>query len=98
VVHTAQLNGKLKIGFEGSLQNELTSAVPATVSGRCVFIRKYASAFITATEALRLWEGNEGRSTSPDTGQHSDSPKGASYCHYQRGSWCRHLCYEIQLK
>jgi hypothetical protein len=48
----------------------LTSAAPATVSGRYVFLNsKNAPAFIYTTETLEFWEGDEGSSISPDTGQ-----------------------------
>jgi len=63
VVHIVQFNGKQ----EGKRVNvDLTCAAPATVSGRISRFRPHHSHWVPWTSA---WEGDEGCSTSPDTGQ-----------------------------
>jgi hypothetical protein len=72
-VHGPQFNGKQ----EGqAITADLTCAAPATVSRR-VFIRvkTLLSSQTTGCPETGDWEGDEGRSVSPDTGQQGDLSK-----------------------
>jgi hypothetical protein len=69
-VHGAQFNGKQ----EGqAISAHLTCAAPATVSRR-VFIsmKTPLSSQTTGRPETGGWEGGEGRSASPDTGQQGE--------------------------
>jgi hypothetical protein len=69
-VHGAQFNGKQ----EGKANSaHLTCAAPATVSRR-VFgqTKTQLSSQTTGRPETGGWEGDEGRSVSPDTGQQGD--------------------------
>jgi hypothetical protein len=69
-VHGAQFNGKQ----EGqAITAHLTCAAPATVSRR-VFgqTKTQLSSQTTGHHETGGWEGDEGRSVSPDTGQQGD--------------------------
>jgi len=73
-VHGAQFNGKQ----EGKATTaHLTCAAPATVSRR-VFSQMgtQLSSQTTCRPETGGWEGDEGRSVSPDTGQQGDLSQG----------------------
>jgi hypothetical protein len=69
-VHGAQFNGKQ----EGqAITAHLTCAAPATVSRRVFSQTKtQLSSETTGRPETGGWEGDEGRSVSPDTGQQGD--------------------------
>ena len=70
LVHSLQFNGKQ----EGhAVTADLTCAAPATVSRR-VFgqTETQLSSQTTGRPETGGWEGDEGRSVSPDTGQQGD--------------------------
>jgi hypothetical protein len=69
-VHGAQFNGKQ----EGKANSaHLTCAAPATVSRRVFSQTKtQLSSQTTGRPETGGWEGDEGRSVSPDTGQQGD--------------------------
>ena len=69
-VHGAQFNGKQ----EGqAISAHLTCAAPATVSRRVFSQTKtQLSSQTTGRPETGGWEGDEGRSVSPDTGQQGD--------------------------
>jgi hypothetical protein len=69
-VHGAQFNGKQ----EGqAISAHLTCAAPATVSRRFfAHAKNQLSSQTTGRPETGGWEGDEGRSVSPDTGQQGD--------------------------
>jgi hypothetical protein len=69
-VHGAQFNGKQ----EGqAISAHLTCAAPATVSRRFfAHAKNQLSSQTTGRPETGGWEGGEGRSVSPDTGQQGD--------------------------
>ena len=73
-VHGAQFNGKQ----EGdATEAHLTCAAPATVSRRVFSQTKTPlSSQTTGHPETGGWEGDEGRSASPDTGQQGDLSQG----------------------
>jgi hypothetical protein len=75
-VHGAQFNGKQ----EGQANTaHLTCAAPATVSRRVFAQAKTPlSSQTTGRPETGNWEGGEGRSVSPDTGQQGDLSKDGS--------------------
>jgi hypothetical protein len=73
-VHGAQFNGKQ----EGCATTaHLTCAAPATVSRRFfAHAKNQLSSQTTGRPETGGWEGDEGRSVSPDTGQQGDLSQG----------------------
>jgi hypothetical protein len=73
-VHGAQFNGKQ----EGqAISAHLTCAAPATVSRRFfAHAKNQLSSQTTGRPETGGWEGDEGRSVSPDTGQQGDLSQG----------------------